>query len=511
MSGWPHLDHADDERLALSLAAGEAGALPQIVDRYAARLYDYCHALLRDQESAAGALHDALLAAAAHVALLREPVRFRAWLYTLVRNECLRRLRDPDRPTERREAPEVEDMFLDAGERARRLETRRLVHGALSGLNGREREALDLMSRHGLDAAEVAGVLGIDAQEATDLTGEAQRRLDDALAAALIARTGRDGCPEVAALADGGDGPLTPPVVRRLVRHIESCRTCTERRDRTVSTARLLQVLPVALMPPELRNEILQDAADPGAAELREWIADRAEPFDTWGWPVPVDGAAAVPEKRRRSAPPRLWPALAAAAAVILVVTAAFMLMPDGGTERTSAQRPPGTVSAPDPTESSDDTEPPEPSESPSPTPSESPSPTPTTSSPVPTPSRKPTTRPTTRAPRTPEREPAQGTLAVSGCTINAPARSCGVTVTAVGGPVDWRVIGAAGVGAAGGGTLAAGRSATVTATRSGACDGEGGSGTVSFAPGGSAAVFWTCADGGGGDGPPDGDQRPVR
>ncbi|MFI6521371.1 RNA polymerase sigma factor [Spirillospora sp. NPDC050679] len=503
MSGWPHLDRADDERLALSLSAGEAGALPQIVDRYAARLYDYCHALLRDQESASEALHDALIAAAAHAALLREPARFRAWLYTLVRNECLRRLRDPDRPTERREAPEVEDVFLDAAERARRLEARRLVHGALSGLTGHEREALDLMLRHGLDAAEVAGVLAIDAREATDLTGEARRRLDDALAAALIARTGGADCPQVAELADGGEGPLTQPAVRRLVRHIDSCRACGERRDRTVSTARLLQVLPVALMPPELRNAILRDAADPDGAELREWIAARAEPFDTWGWPVSPDGAAPGPERHRRSAPPRLWPAVAAAAAVILVVAAAFLLMPDGAKESTGAQRPPGSAAAPDPTESTGETESPEPSESPSPTPSESPSPTPTTTSPTPTPSQKTTT---TRAParpsRAPRREPAQGTLAVSGCTARAPARSCGVTVRAVGGPVSWRVIGAAGVSASGGGSLAAGGSATVTATRTGGCEGEGGSGTVSFAPGGSAAVFWTCpADGEGSDG----------
>ncbi|MGH3243875.1 MAG: RNA polymerase sigma factor, partial [Spirillospora sp.] len=169
MSGWPTLDRADDERLARSLAAGDPSALIQVMDRYAARLYDYCHALLRDQDQAAGALHDALIAAYAHIPVLREPDGFRGWLYALVRNECMRRLRDPHRPAQRHEAPEAEEGFLDDVELAQRQDARQFVHGALSGLRGREREALDLMLRHGLDVVEIGGVLGINAEAATDL------------------------------------------------------------------------------------------------------------------------------------------------------------------------------------------------------------------------------------------------------------------------------------------------------------------------------------------------------
>ncbi|KAB2364195.1 sigma-70 family RNA polymerase sigma factor [Actinomadura montaniterrae] len=285
MSSWPTLDRADDERLARELAAGDPGALIQVMDRYAARLYDYCHALLRDQEPAAGALHDALVAAYAHVSVLREPERFRGWLYALARNECMRRLRDPDRPTERHEAPEVGDGFLDGEELTRRLEARRLVHGALSGLRGREREALDLMLRHGLDAADIGAVLGLDAQEATDLTGTALARLDDALAAAHIAHSGRDDCPAVAGLAPDGEWPLPPPAVRRLVHHIQECPVCSARRERNVSAARLLNVLPVALTPTDLRGHVMATATDAALAADLAAIAHRAGPFDAWGWP----------------------------------------------------------------------------------------------------------------------------------------------------------------------------------------------------------------------------------
>ncbi|MEU9023799.1 sigma-70 family RNA polymerase sigma factor [Actinomadura sp. NPDC048394] len=498
MSSWPTLDRADDERLARELAAGDPGALIQVMDRYAARLYDYCHALLRDQEPAAGALHDALVAAYAHVSVLREPERFRGWLYALARNECMRRLRDPDRPTERHEAPEVGDGFLDGEELTRRLEARRLVHGALSGLRGREREALDLMLRHGLDAADIGAVLGLDAQEATDLTGTALARLDDALAAAHIAHSGRDDCPAVAGLAPDGEWPLPPPAVRRLVHHIQECPVCSARRERNVSAARLLNVLPVALTPTDLRGHVMATATDAALAADLAAIAHRAGPFDAWGWPEhPGQGHA---EPRRRGAPRALWPALAAAAAVVLIVAGAFFLMPGGSSGNTSAQSTPsGSSSVPDPSESTTSLEP---SETPTPSAtSTSPTPTPTLTSATPTPTRTRSRASHTAKPAPTHSKPTKGTLSVGSCTISGAGEgSCDISVTAVGGPVTWSVTGASGVSASGGGTLASG--ATGKAHVTGTCTPPGGTGTVYFSPSGTGSVTLTCP-------PPDGQGSP--
>ena len=488
MSGWPNLDRADDERLARSLAEGEPSALIQVMDRYAARLYDYCHTMLRDQEQAAGALHDALIAAFAHVSAVREPERFRGWLYALVRNECARRLGDPDRPAERHEAPEVEDAFLDDAELAQRMEARRLVHGALAGLRGREREALDLMLRHGLDAVEVGGVLGMNAQEATDLTGDARARLDDALAAASLARSGGD-CPGVAAIVDEHGWPLPPPGVRGLLHHIESCRGCAARRDRTVSAARLLQVMPVAMMPTDLRGLVMATATDPALAHDLAGIAHRAEPFDTWGWPVPVDRTAAD-TPRKRGAPRALWPVLAAVAAVMLIVAGVFYVLPDSSGGRTDAQGPPGpSTSAPSSSRPSGSGEP---SESPTPTESESPTatPTPTTTTPAPTRTRRSPSRSSRPRPTLSQRT---GTLSVGSCTITGPGPgSCTLPVSARGGTVRWSVTGTSGgLSAAGGGTLASGQSAAVRV--SGTCEPPGASGTVGFSTGDRATVTLSC------------------
>ncbi|MEV0660826.1 RNA polymerase sigma factor [Actinomadura luteofluorescens] len=500
MSGWPSLDRADDERLARTLAAGDPSALIQVMDRYAARLYDYCHALLRDQDQAAGALHDALIAAGAHVSCLREPDRFRGWAYALVRNECMRRLRDPDRPAQRHEAPEVEDGFLDDAELARRQEARRLVHAALAGLRGRERESVDLMLRHGLDADEIGGVLGMDARQAAELTSEARARLDGSLAAAYIARAGRGDCPEAATIADDAGWPLPPPVVHRLVQHIRSCGVCGPRCDRTVSAARLLQVLPVAMMPNDLRGLVMATATDPALAPDRAAIAHAAEPFDDWGWPsmVEQEPVRAASGGGGGGGSRGVWAALAAAAAVIAVVAAAYYLMSGSSGEPTAARGPSDTTSASTVSPSSP-AESPEPSETPTPTRSATPTPTTTSPTPTPTRTRRPSRSPSPTATRT---QPKPGRLSIGTCTIEgAGPGSCTITVRAVGGTATWSVTGASGgLSASGGGTLRSGQAGY--ARVSGTCTPPGGSGTVSFSNGDVRTVTLSCQPADGGQGP---------
>jgi RNA polymerase sigma factor (sigma-70 family) len=497
VAGWPSLDRVDDRHFAESLGVGDTHAMAQIYDGYSEPLYDYCHALLRDQDSAAGALHDALIAAQAHIGKLREPERFRGWLYALVRNECLRRMYDPARPTERREALEVEDPFIVADDRTRLEETRQLVHSALSGLNGRQREAIDLALRHDLDVQELGGVLGISIQQATELAGEARSGLDDALAAAIIARSGRGECPSVAALVDTWEWPLTPAVCKKLIRHIETCPICGERRSRKVSTTRLLQVLPVAMVPPELRQHVLTTATDASWHDARNAIAQRAEPFDESGWPGSVDRDA-LQSGRSRQRTPRLWPALAAAACVMFVVGAVFLYLPrsaeepaGGPAQGAVAGAEPSSPEIVSPSEEEDGaTETAEPTNTPSTAP-------PTTRVPTtrrPATTRRPTTRrpPARPAPANPQ--PRPGTLSVSGCGEIGQARDCTLTVTAVGGGVDWSVSGVSeGLSASGGGHLESGDSATVDVDVVGGCSGGRGSGSVSFSPNGGGTVSWEC------------------
>src|SRR4051812_17006326 len=73
VAGWPSIDdpgHEEpvlddptyqDRELVQALQAHLSGALPLVFERYGPQLFDYCHALLRDQEAASLALHDTFL------------------------------------------------------------------------------------------------------------------------------------------------------------------------------------------------------------------------------------------------------------------------------------------------------------------------------------------------------------------------------------------------------------------------------------------------------------------
>src|SRR5690349_17406083 len=86
--GWPTVGRTDDQQLVETLRRADATAPASLYDSYAERLHDYAHSLLGDRESAAGAVHDALVTAQGHVDRLRDPGRLRAWLYALVRVRC---------------------------------------------------------------------------------------------------------------------------------------------------------------------------------------------------------------------------------------------------------------------------------------------------------------------------------------------------------------------------------------------------------------------------------------
>ena len=87
----------DDAALVQAARSGDGAAWGAIYDRYADKLHDHCHRILRDRDEAADALHDAFLAASAHLDQLRDPSRLRPWLYSICRHEALKRARRRDR------------------------------------------------------------------------------------------------------------------------------------------------------------------------------------------------------------------------------------------------------------------------------------------------------------------------------------------------------------------------------------------------------------------------------
>jgi RNA polymerase sigma factor (sigma-70 family) len=465
--GWP----MQDREIVAAIVASDPAGLAAAYDRYAAALYTYCRSLLAEPADAADAIQDTFLIATAKLGGLREPDRLRPWLYAVARNECHRRLRARARTVDLDEAGEMtDDAAPDVGHAAERADLRNLVRAATAGLNPGEREVIELSLRHDLDGADLAGALGVPVNQAHALASRARGQLERSLGALLVARSGREDCPELSAMLAGWDGHFTVLLRKRVGRHIENCDVCGERKRRELSPAMLLSALPVVLLPPGLREQVLRLVSDarPEAARYREHVAHRAEPFGPSGFPVPVAPVGRVRPRGRTIA-------FAATAALLLIVVggvaAAAMLRHGGGPADTAAQGPatPGASASPQPTG---------PGRSPdakhaSAPASASPSAAPSSASPTATPTPGRTSTPTPTPAPSPSSTPPPGTLSESPARIEItePLSSTSFTLTAVGGPVsEFTVtIPAAYVGdltvSPASGSLQSGRSVTITVT----------------------------------------------
>jgi RNA polymerase sigma factor (sigma-70 family) len=361
-----------DSEVVASIVAGDPHGLAMAYDRYADSLFKYCRTLLSDPADAADAAADTFVIAATRLDGLRAPERLRAWLYAVARNECLRILRAKKGTSALDEAPDVTDHTVDVSEHAERAELRTLFEHAAAGLNPGEREVIELQLRQGLEAGEVATVLGVSRNHAHALLSRARGQLETCLAVLLVGRAGRDECDELGSLLAGWDGRLTVLLRKRVHRHIEHCVTCTARRAAELRPAMLLDLSPGAALtagaleslrvafgvPSGLRGHTLALASGHGpvAAAHSAAVLARAGAFGKEGFPKPVHAGQPVlagPHGAGRTKVVLRSPkgqAAVAAAVVIAVAVAALAFALTGNKEHfTPSARPKPPASGPPP------------------------------------------------------------------------------------------------------------------------------------------------------------------
>jgi RNA polymerase sigma factor (sigma-70 family) len=283
-----------DSEVVAAIVAGNPEGLAEAYDRYASPLYTYCRSLLREPADAADAVQDTFVIAASRVAELRDRNRLRPWLYAVARNECHRRLRarTVQVTTPLDEMPDVTDTSADVSGEAERDELRTLLRSAVRGLNSGEQDLIELQLRQGLDAAEIAAMLGVSRNHAHALLSRARDQLEISLGALLVARSGREDCAALNTMLSDWDGQLNVLMRKRINRHIENCPVCAERKKRELAPALLLGLAPLAAaVPPGLREQVLRLASSntPDAAAHRASVAQRTAPFGHHGFPKPLD------------------------------------------------------------------------------------------------------------------------------------------------------------------------------------------------------------------------------
>ncbi|RJL26511.1 RNA polymerase sigma factor [Bailinhaonella thermotolerans] len=264
----------DDLELVGALRRGDANASRDLHGVYADRLFDYCRSRLGDDEAAAEALTRTLATVHAHISLLSEPERLRAWLYALARAES-----GAGAPP-----AEVSDSRPMG----------RLVAEALGALEPDEREALDLSLRHGLPPEEVAYVLG--REDVSTLLAEARRRMERWMAAVVLARDGRSPCPEIAPLVTAWVRGADRASRERLNGHVRHCPICAQAPRAGTSAGELLALLPILPAPAaSAPPKPVQEPIDIPDSEFWTPDGDASNPESrVRGWVVAIGAAAAL-------------------------------------------------------------------------------------------------------------------------------------------------------------------------------------------------------------------------
>lgn len=426
-----------DADLVARVLAGDREAFAQVYDRYADRLHDFAHAMLRQPEEAADAVADSFVLMAEKLGQLRDPDRLRPWLYSVVRRECLRRLRGRNRV-----AYDGEDRLMamsdDAQGPEREAEVaalRTLVWDAAAGLGDRDRALLDLHLRQGLEGAELAEAAGITPSNAYTSLNRLRAQVERSLGALLIARMGRDDCPELSSLLGAWDGRFSPLVRKRVARHVDDCDVCGHRRAKMVSPLALLAGVPLLPAPAALRDRVLDDARMVAALSSHEAAGTRGGlggPSGGAGGRGGGAGGASEAVRRRRAAV-----AAGAGAAAVGVIAGLLLVLPDRGPTLTDAAAPAPSESTSASASAPPITAPPTPTQAPAPSTQAPTTPAPTT----PGPTSAPPTTPPPRTPTAPAPAPAQLEVAERTITIPAYATSASTTVSNAGGrPLEYVV-----------------------------------------------------------------------
>ena len=180
------------------------------------------------------------------------------------------------------EPADTADGLADVDGFLGKAEMRALVRSALADLKPREREVIELIFRHDLYDNDLAIVLGVSWNRAHALAARSRGRLEKSFGALRTALAGREACPVVGELLADWDGQLTEQTRDLVVWHIEQCQTCANRGQGTLRPTALSGLLPLAPLPPELREHVLSlcSATDEDAVAYRRLVVRRAE--STW-------------------------------------------------------------------------------------------------------------------------------------------------------------------------------------------------------------------------------------
>lgn len=154
--GQPELPRTDAELLSAHVG-GDRYAFEELFYRHHRQLYRLALLTSRDPHDADDALQDALMAAHRTAPAFRHDSAVSSWLYRIVVNACLDRLRR----NKIRACDELDDQLCRSPDPTGRVDTAIVVERALMRLPVDQRAAVVAVDMQGYSVAETARLLGV--------------------------------------------------------------------------------------------------------------------------------------------------------------------------------------------------------------------------------------------------------------------------------------------------------------------------------------------------------------
>jgi RNA polymerase sigma-70 factor, ECF subfamily len=169
-------DRSDADLLAAHVA-GDRYAFEELFYRHHRQLYRLAQITSRNPEDAADALQDAMLSAHRSAPRFRHDASVSSWLYRIVVNACLDRLRrNKSHPT-----TALEDDAYHVGDPTPRVDTALVIERALMRLPVEQRAAVAAVDMQGFSVAETAQLLGVAEGTVKSRCSRARAKLAEAL------------------------------------------------------------------------------------------------------------------------------------------------------------------------------------------------------------------------------------------------------------------------------------------------------------------------------------------
>ena len=146
-----------DAELLVAHVGGDRYAFEELFYRHHRQLYRLAQITSRNRDDAADALQDAMLSAHRSAPAFRHDASVSSWLYRIVVNACLDRLRR----NKTHAATPLEDDVCHLGDPTPRVDTALVVERALLRLPIEQRAVVVAVDMQGYSVAETARLLGV--------------------------------------------------------------------------------------------------------------------------------------------------------------------------------------------------------------------------------------------------------------------------------------------------------------------------------------------------------------